>query len=163
MSTRTALIPNHNVLTDFYSVAVYLNKQKTQIDMSLYVSHINTSTLPHTFVILKEKLPSILKSQCFNDDKIPFYEEVKQTEIGHLFEHILLEYLCMEKLQSGAQHATYSGVTDWNWRKEAQGTFHITIDAGQLDKSLLKRALDKTVQLTNIILSSSHSTNVVIN
>ncbi|KKR25220.1 MAG: hypothetical protein UT56_C0002G0034 [Candidatus Levybacteria bacterium GW2011_GWB1_39_7] len=55
---------------------------------------IETDQLPKTFEILNKMLPSIFKSKCYNDKNLPFFIEVRSTEIGHLFEHIMLEYIC---------------------------------------------------------------------
>ena len=95
----------------------------------------------------------MLLTQCFNDDGLPFRMEVKHTEIGHLFEHILLEYLCQGKIAKGAQRASYSGNTKWNWIKEPRGTFHIRLSCGMKDADILPAAMDKTISLMKVILA----------
>ena len=134
-------------LQDLFLLQIKHDKTYTRIDMRALSSTVNTIDLPQTFMILKKELPSILKSKCFNDKNLTFSREVRQTEIGHLFEHILLEYLCIQKLSLGFNHATYSGVTNWNWTEEAWGTFHITIDTGNEDEFLFVKALEKSTEL----------------
>lgn len=113
---------------------------------------INTNQIPHIVQYLKHAFPSVLTTQCFNDQNLPFSQEVKDTEIGHLFEHILLEELCLLKIQRGSRCATFNGITNWNWVKEPQGTFHIEIDSTYKDADILVEALDKTLKLVEIII-----------
>lgn len=118
-------------------------------------SGVNTREYPATFSILQKLLPSILKSRCFNEDNIPFFEEVRGTEIGHLFEHILLEYLCELKLLKGYSNVVFSGTTNWNWYREPRGIFHITIDCTDADWDIFPIALRKSVALLTLIMGSS--------
>ena len=115
--------------------------------MEIYTAEINTCMIPQTLPYLMTKLPSVLKTQCFNDKKLPFMKEVRKTEMGHLFEHILLEYLCMEKMEEGATDVVYNGVTWWDWQKEQEGSFHIQVDCGLADNITLAKALGKTILL----------------
>src|SRR4051812_19075040 len=110
-----------------YQLAIKNSSSGTFIKMSLFTDYYHTNSLPQTSPILQEELPPVLKTQCFNELNLPFSSEVKNTEIGHLFEHILLEYLCQEKIADGYKKASFRGVTRWNWKNEAKGTFHIMI------------------------------------
>ena len=122
--------------------------------MQLLINPVSTKDFLYTFELLEQYLPSILFSQCFNDEKIPFSKEVRQTEIGHLFEHILLEYLCLNKISLGRKKATYSGVTNWNWKKDKRGTFHIYINSGYADAVFFETSLNQAVQLMKLVLTS---------
>lgn len=137
-----------------YRLATIERKHRWVVDMVMLSSHLNTRTIPATYQILEEHLPCILQSQCFNDDHLPFCEEVKTTEIGHLFEHILLEYLCKEKLCHGYTEADFCGQTSWNWKKETRGTFHITIEKHTEDAAFFESALRKSIELMDKILGS---------
>ncbi len=141
--------------TDYYNLAVLLTPKSTAVTMQLRTSIVNTREIPLTYSILRDFLPSILVCECFNDSKTPFCEEVKQTEIGHLFEHIVLEYLCELKLATGLEKAEYSGVTNWNWKKDPWGTFHITLDANATESAIIIVAIEKAIQLVNLILRSA--------
>jgi len=136
----------------YYTLNIKLNKTNIKLFMQLHIAIVNTLYLPHTYSVLKKQLPNVLLSQCFNDDELPFSKEVRRTEIGHLFEHVLLEYLCLEKISRGSKRATFSGNTNWNWREETRGSFHIKISAGLKDTHILAAALEKTVILVNTIV-----------
>lgn len=122
-------------------------KRSMYLTFTMRSNVINTRELPHTVAVLKRHLPSVLRTQCFNEHGRSFRREVTQTEIGHLFEHILLRYLCDAKLESGASHAEYSGRTDWNWFRDPRGTFHIFIDAPREDWKLFLVAMQKSITL----------------
>jgi len=135
-----------------YNLSIRHLTNQTSIKMALNTSYFHTTHLPSTYKILEDNLPSVLKTECFNDMGLPFDEEVKNTEIGHLFEHILLEYLCELKIRNGHKRAIFRGVTNWNWKKDARGTFHIFIDIDSKDVMFLDIALEKSIKLLNIIL-----------
>ncbi len=120
--------------------------------MQLYGNEVNTSHIPTIVDLLKMNLPNVLLTKCFNDDNLPFRIEVKNTEIGHLFEHILLEYLCQLKIAKGFNSATYAGRTRWNWVKDPRGKFHIHLNCGVKDADILPVAIEKTVHLMKLIM-----------
>src|SRR5579859_3857032 len=109
--------------------------------------HINTRTIPSAVSVLNKHLPVIFECKCFNEENKNFRQESKQTELGHLFEHIMLEYLCMAKLADGRNEATYEGVTSWNWLKEKEGTFNIEITAGMEDLKFIRKAFRRSTKL----------------
>jgi hypothetical protein len=154
MPNRPTLPLPFLISTPHYHLEVAQQKTKTFLSMQLLGSAVNTREIPQTYSLLHKFLPAILRAQCFNDDQLPFRQEVCHTEIGHLFEHILLEYLCLEKLSRGYNRATYQGVTQWNWKKDPRGMFHICIDSGHADHGFFPIALKKTMQLMEIILES---------
>lgn len=125
--------------------------------MRLFIDFVNTQDLPHTIAILNNFLPSIFTSECFNERKLPFSEEAAQTEVGHLFEHILLEYLC-DLSDFNGEEVMYNGITRWDWRKNEHGTFAITIDVPYDEINVLTRALGKSVKLLTLILSQPKTT-----
>lgn len=111
-----------------------------------------TSEMPYIADVLQQELPTILRSRCFNEGNVPFYKEVLSTELGHLFEHILLEYLCMAKISMGFEEAIFSGITKWDWNKDPYGTFHIELDVEKNDLFFLTPALKKSARLFEKIL-----------
>lgn len=125
------------------------------ITMSLFTSYFHTNHLPNTHNILNENLPEVLRTQCFNDSDLPFEIEVKNTEIGHLFEHIILEYMCQIKIKNGYKKASFRGVTNWNWKKDVRGTFHIKIGIKPEDIIFLESALEKSMKLLNKLLTTT--------
>jgi len=140
------------VVENLFSLAIIQKKTRTQIVMDLLYHQINTQKLPTITQLLQENLPSVLAATCYNELGLSFAEEVKNTEIGHLFEHILLEYLCQYKINTGARRATYAGRTKWNWVRDPFGRFHIHLTCGKKDANILPIALEQTVSLMKIIL-----------
>lgn len=133
-----------------FSFTLKQHANKIKLHMKFPDSCVTTRTLPHTYTFLKKHVPSILKCQCFNDDGLPFSEEVKHTEIAHLFEHILLDQLCQEK--SMEVDAEYSGQTEWNWNKEPVGNFKVTVGCSKTEQKYLAIALNKTIALMEKLL-----------
>jgi len=140
---------------NLFSLRVIHKADHTQLVMKAFTKQVTTKGIPLTYDILKKELPSVLSSRCFNDQKLPFSEEVRATEIGHLFEHVLLQYLCQEKIAYGYTEATYNGLTKWNWLRDPYGTFMITIDSGYEDLAIFPFALQKTILLLQQILQST--------
>ncbi len=149
------------IQNDLFLLVVEQKIDHTAITMRLLVPSVNTVDLPNTSSILKIELPSILSSTCFNDKGLSFSKEVQQTEIGHLFEHILLEYLCEKKLSLGLTNIVYNGVTEWDWLKDERGIFYITIDIGLEEKHILEEALQKSTSLISKILNTATSYSLV--
>ncbi len=141
------------IVENLFSLDIIQKQTTTKIVMQLLYNQVNTRDIPHIVELLEENLPNVLYTQCFNDDGLPFSVEVKHTEIGHLFEHILLEYLCQAKIAKGAQRASYAGNTKWNWLRDPRGKFHIRLTCGVKDADILPQALDKTIALMKIILA----------
>ncbi|MEK7605326.1 MAG: hypothetical protein AAB478_02255 [Patescibacteria group bacterium] len=140
---------------NLYTLLVRHHKTRTRIRMQLLIPQVSTRYFPLTSQLLLLYLPSIFRSSCYNDDKLPFPQEVTRTELGHLFEHILLEYLCIVQLERGLDTATYEGRTNWNWVRDPRGTFHITIHTTEEEIPVFRQALTRTMTLMNIILGES--------
>ncbi|MGI8420280.1 MAG: cyanophycin synthetase family protein [Candidatus Levyibacteriota bacterium] len=138
---------------NLFTLAIIQKQTSTRITMDLHYNQLNTEEMPTIVSLLEENLPSVLSTICYNDKNLPFNEEVQNTELGHLFEHILLEYLCQHKLAKGARRATYAGRTKWNWTRDPLGRFHIHLNCGKKDADILPLALEKTVALMKVILS----------
>lgn len=131
------------------------------IDMIVHGQTINTFDIPHTLNFLEEYYPRVLNTQCFNEKNLPFATEVTQTEIGHLFEHILIDNLCALKIKSGAKSAVYNGLTSWNWQENPYGTFRIWIDSENKDFELLIKGLKITIELTKKLMTEESENNIL--
>ena len=156
MSIQTAsLLPSSQqfFVENLFSLDITQKQTSTKIVMQLLYNQVNTKDIPHIVDLLQEYLPNVLMTECFNDEGLPFHVEVKHTEIGHLFEHILLEYLCQSKIAKGAQRASYAGNTKWNWVRDPRGKFHIRLTCGVRDADILPVALERTISLMKIILA----------
>ncbi len=128
--------------------------KETGIKMKLFTNYISTESLPNTYSTLEKFLPSILDSKCFNEDNLSFDEEVRATEVGHLFEHILLEYLTKLKLFYDNEDISFSGTTSWDWNRDEEGIFHIRINAGVREAHIFEEALEKSIRLINKIIKT---------
>ncbi len=137
---------------NLFSLTITQKQTKTCIIMDVHYYKLNTEGIPAVTKLLKKKLPSVLRTTCYNDLGLPFREEVRNTEIGHLFEHILLEYLCQYKIAKGARRATYTGKTNWDWTRDPMGKFYITLSCGKRERDIFHPALMQTVSLMKIIL-----------
>jgi len=141
-------------LHPLYTLDVSLGKRSAQLTMRIFSTELTTKRMTRVTTLLKKHLPSIFFSTCYNDGNLPFLEEVKQTELGHLYEHILLEYISLAKSQQGALEGDYYGETSWDWNEESPGTFHITINVGTNDASILGQAIESSNALFNQLLES---------
>ncbi len=141
-----------SVTSPYFFIALNSSPSTISITLTLPGDEMTTQHMPYVGNILKKELPTILKSKCFNENNIPFYKEVLSTELGHLFEHILLEYLCIAKINTGFQEAIFSGMTRWDWNKDPYGTFRIEISLTEEDKVFLSTALNKAMMLFEKIL-----------
>lgn len=150
-------LPNSHIATytnsPFFACRINYNSSKVTLQMDCLTSLYYTKAMPQTLPLLRQYLPSIFESTCFNDANLSFCDEVKDTEIAHLFEHILLEYLCQAKVKSGVEDAIYNGMTTWNWNKDPKGRFFITIDAGLKDIYRFYEAFQKSTGLLEMIFS----------
>ena len=149
------------LVENLFSLDIKQKQKTTKIVMQLHYNQVNTHDIPTIVELLEQNLPNVLFTQCFNDEGFPFNIEVKNTEIGHLFEHILLEYLCQLKIAKGATSASFSGKTKWNWIRDPRGKFHIHLTCGVKDADILPLAIEKAVQLMKIILAN-HQTPLFI-
>lgn len=139
----------------FFNLSVKHRIQTLKMVMYCSTPYLSTNLLPQTIKILKKTLPTVLLTECFNSEGLAFSKEVKNTEIAHLFEHLLLEYLCLEKISHGFSSASFSGRTHWNWIKYPKGSFFITITIEKTDLKFLPVSIEKSINLLEKILNSA--------
>lgn len=130
-------------------------KTITRLQMQVPADLITTKTFPNTLAVLQQEAPSVLETKCFNSLNLPFCEEVKNTETAHLFEHLLIDFMALEKIKAGWEEATFSAVTKWNWRKNPVGLFTIAVQSHRSDQEYFNRALLKTITVMEKIFASS--------
>lgn len=118
----------------------------------------NTRSLPDTLNFLEKNFPGVLATQCFNPENLPFHHEVRETEFGHLFEHIFIEQLKNVKVRNGHKRVVIHGRTDWDWNTNPHGLFEIFIDAGTFDDNHIEEALNETNSLVANLFSSHANT-----
>lgn len=140
--------------SNYFKLDISIGKYNTKIEMVMLVNILSTGKLPFTCQMLETYCPGVLLTRCFNDGNLPFKEEVKDTEIAHLFEHILLQNLYQIKTSQGYRNVIYKGDTSWNWKLEKRGLFHIYLSANKKDMDIFEEALEKTIVLVNRIIDS---------
>ena len=137
----------------FY-ISVSPGEPETLIRFNVLTKHVMTKSIPQTHSLLRRRLPAVLKTTCFNDNEKPFSQEVKNTELGHLFEHILLEYLYQARVGYYSGPATIVGWTEWDWIHEDIGSFTIRISCEKPYLSALATSLNKSIRLYRDIITS---------
>lgn len=83
----------------------------------------STKHAPHIPKLLFKLFPHLARHRCDNENGYSFRRECESTEIPHLFEHLIIE-LQGSVLRSG----TLKGETQWNWRVDPKGRFHVYVD-----------------------------------
>jgi len=150
-------IPILSTPSQLVSLSMRSHKNTSRITMKLPEALLTTEHIPNIHSFLLHNLPSIFKSTCYNPENLRFSDEVKKTEIAHLFEHMVLEYLVLTNTH--VRNRFYEGVTSWDWRKEEFGIFHIRLNVGKKDTFLLAVALDKSCKLLSRLLEQQELQN----
>jgi hypothetical protein len=82
-----------------------------------------TSQAPHLPRLLFRLFPHLATHRCDNGQGYTFRRECRETEIPHLFEHLIIE------LQAQAQPVeVLRGETQWNWGIDPRGRFYVFVD-----------------------------------
>ncbi len=83
----------------------------------------STKHAPHIPKLLFKLFPHLSTHRCDNDKGFTFRQECRSTEIPHLFEHLIIEL-------QGQVHGCgcLRGETQWNWRVDPKGRFHVYVD-----------------------------------
>ena len=98
------------------------NRVKLVVEMS-DPNRYSTEHAPHIPRLLFKLFPHLAKHRCDNDNGYTFRKESRSTEIPHLFEHLIIE------LQGQVQKSRIlKGETQWNWRIDPRGRFHVYVD-----------------------------------
>lgn len=136
----------------FLSLWIGIEKNVTNIVMQVPDLLSTTATTPDAIPILEHALPTIFEGTCFNGKNLPFLEEAKNTETGHLFEHILLEYLFTNNSKK-----TYRGLTMWNASTLPHGYFEIYVNEGIKNEDSILDSATKSIHLLKQIFVASES------
>jgi hypothetical protein len=115
---------------------------------------LTTDSFPNIQSVLNTYLPSIFQNECYNPQNLSFFEESKRTEIGHLFEHVLLEYMCLIKIPY-VKEVTFSGRTYWN-PQNLNGCFRVEVKCNIHDWPIFNIALKKAIKLMDKIFLTSN-------
>lgn len=83
----------------------------------------STKDAPHIPKLLFKLFPHLARHRCENYNGYTFRKECQCTEIPHLLEHLIIE-LQGQILRSG----TLKGETQWDWRVDPKGRFHVYVE-----------------------------------
>jgi hypothetical protein len=98
------------------------NKVKLVVEMP-DPDRCTTEAVPHLPRSLFRLFPHMAHHKCHNGHGYSFKREAMATEVPHLLEHLIIE------LQAQAQHhEVLKGETQWNWRVDPRGTFHVILE-----------------------------------
>ena len=140
--------------SSLFSLSLQPKETLMYMKMQTHSHIINTHDLPDTVKILQKLCPRVLKTKCFNDKNLPFREEVERTEIGHMFEHIVLAHLSEMYSAKGITNVTFNGQTNWNWNVDTRRTFHIYLTPIDMIPSILQEAIHKAIIVTEFVMKS---------
>ncbi len=141
-----------------FSLQIKQGNTDTFLKLVMHTTIVSTNHIPQTHSFLKLHSPSVLTTECFNPNNYPFCVEVKNTEMGHLFEHMLLDE--MRRLQeANGLHNVFNGETSWDYSKLGYGVFSIWIDSGYSKEPIMHTALHNTIFLFEKLLSSHNSSS----
>ncbi len=150
--------------SDYFETKGFWENNIIHLNLKAPKKYIYTKSVPTIGEQLEKFLPGIFTSQCFNKNNFTingknnfhFKKECENTELGHLFEHVLLEYLCLEKISKGEKTYSFRGLTTWNWRIEEKGKFNIKIEfLYSNEKDILKSAFIRSLHLFEEILDGN--------
>lgn len=147
-------IPATKFNLEFFSLSIEKKVGQVRIVMSVNPECVTTSNIPCVRDSLRAKLPGIFSTKCFNYKNQSFYQEVANTELAHLFEHIILERFCELKASLGYDRFTIRGNTEWNWHKNPKGTFLIKLSVKKQDRTIFYQSLKDSIQIYNHIMNT---------
>ncbi len=143
----------------FFNYLAIQRPDHAEVTIQFHTSFYTTKKLPATITVLETILPRIFKHKCFNNYNRSFKKEAEQTELGHLFEHILLEFLCRYKFHEGEKDIKLKGLTQWDWLQDPEGIFHISLNTTKNDTFVLNEAIKKTSEIMETIIMTGAGNN----
>lgn len=145
--------PNITYSSPLFDINVFVRSDHTYIFTKFFTDSLTTFHYPETHAVLKEQLPQVLETVCHNELNLPFCEEVKNTELAHLFEHIVIQLLANAR-ESMNSYKDYSGETCWNWNEDELGVFHVHLSSNIEDMDIIEDVCRVSVGILNDILVS---------
>lgn len=82
-----------------------------------------TSTAPGVADRAMRLLPGLERHLCDNGSDKTFAEEIADTEVPHLFEHVVMELMA----QAGSPRSL-RGETSWDFRHDGKGVFRVSVE-----------------------------------
>lgn len=139
--------------SDNFSVRANLSDGSLYLTMHMHTDFVRTGSCPALQGYLSENLPGILHTPCFNGKNLSFYDEVVNTEVGHLFEHIILEHYSLYSFrQIHVGDMVMKGKTQWDWNKDPEGLFHIYMYADSMDRAVMRDIVKKSINFLEEVI-----------
>ncbi|MCX8007345.1 MAG: hypothetical protein N3B11_04420 [Coriobacteriia bacterium] len=82
-----------------------------------------TSSIPGLAERVREILPTLEMHLCDNPSGRSFAEELADTEVPHLFEHVVMEIMAL-----AGSPRTLRGQTRWDFKRDGKGVFRISVE-----------------------------------
>lgn len=130
------------------------------LQFSVNSDYCSTSQFPALQSDMRTLLPEILVAECDNPNKLPFYEEMQSTQTAHLYEHMVLEYLCKLKLKKGAREASYEGRTFWDATQPTGEESTIAVSRQGESKSQFLQAVRLSSQLLTTLIRNTNADHI---
>ncbi len=154
------MILSNQIYSENFNLQYNIFDRGVKIDLILLTEITSTSQINGVYDKLFAYLPTVLKTECFNEKNLPFSVEVGETEIGHLFEHILLEYMSIYKEKS-VKNFSIEGRTFWNALNLPVKQFTIDIYCSLTDFPIFVKSLKPTCNLVNTLIGDKFSLNYI--
>jgi hypothetical protein len=136
----------------------YFNVKKTELKKErFYITLLIASEITKTSQIerfpcyILKKLPNLKNHICKNGSDKKFIDELKDTELAHACEHILIELID----QKDPQTNKVRGYTDWNWKTRPKWTYQIVIEYN--NENIIRPAIHDMLQIIEEILPNKNS------
>lgn len=84
---------------------------------------VRTSTVAGIGRRALDVLPGLADHRCINDDAVSFADELADTEIPHVFEHVALELMAL-----AGSPRDLRGETSWDFKSHGRGVFHVRLE-----------------------------------
>ena len=104
-----------------------------------------------------EILPSLKKHRCESGKHRSFATEIDDTEIAHLYEHILVELL----VPNGSPRDSTRGETGWNFLVDGEGVYRVRVYS-TLEPQGVSRAATQASAIMEWILSGEGTKPTIV-
>lgn len=121
-----------------------------QTKIILFVSKDITKTrqLPGFVEAVLESMPELRFHKCENDRNLTFADELFDTEIAHVFEHVLLEIIG----QIDTKAYRIKGWTNWDWKNSPRWTYEISLR--YRDSRVVFNALSRALTMFDVLIDT---------
>lgn len=104
--------------------AIDFRQGKSFITLFVSPHSFKTSQMPKFKEAVLLRLPELRFHRCDNGQGKSFVDELGDTELAHVFEHMLIEIISqMDSKVDGVR-----GLTTWNWKKNPRWSYCVEIE-----------------------------------